>query len=112
MVLSFSIKVALIVSTSRKEGYRAETVGDLRVDDAVDELRDTFVGVFFEASRSGFDGIGHPEYSRFFREWVGTGVGGIRFVRLVGVFVTERVVKEFGFPVSVVRGDKVFDRLG
>lgn len=94
-------------------GIAQETVGDLRVDDAVDELRDTFVGVFFEASRSGFDGIGHHEYSRFLREWVGTGVGEFRFVYgLVGVFVTERVIKEFGFPVPVVRGDKVFDSLG
>ena len=94
-------------------GIAQETVGDLRVDDTVEELRDTFVGVFFEASRSGIDGIGHHEYSRFLREWVGTGVGEFRFVYgLVGIFVTEGVVKEFCFPVSVVRGDKVFDSLG
>ena len=85
----------------------------MRVDDAVDELRDALVGVLFEAARGGFDGIGHHEDTGLFGEGVGPGIGEFRLVdRAVGVFVAIGVVEELGLTLAVVGGYEVFNGLG
>ena len=76
-----------------------QAVGYLRVNNLVDELADTFLRMFFEAARSGFDGIGHHDDCGLFRERIRTWIGeerivyrAVRILVLIGIVEIQKIL--------------------
>ena len=94
-----------------RDGALAEvSVGQLSVDETVDEVADGLLRVVRERAGSRLDGVGHHEDGLFAGERIGSGVGEEQVVDVVvGMLVLVFDVEVFCLTLSVVGADELPD---
>ena len=96
------------------DGAFAEiSLADLCVDDAVDKVANSLLGVLGQRARGGFDGIGHHQDSLFLREGIRTGVSEQQVIDfLLGELVFLLDIEELCLAKAVVSGNELADDVG
>ena len=102
-----------ICDVAERDGTLLEMpLGELGIDNAIDELRDAFLGVFFQTAGSGLHRVAHHHNGLLSRLRIRTGIAEGFFVNgLAHVFVAILYVEILDEPRSVVRAYKFLDDL-
>ena len=102
-----------ICDVAERDGTLFEMpLGELRIDNAVDELRDALLGVFFQTAGGGLHRVAHHHNGLLSRLRIRTGIAEGFFVNgLAHVFVAILYVEILDEPRPVVRAYKFLDDL-